>query len=68
MASQEFGQITPEFGFQWLINDICVKIIGSDFRLWMLFWLTFLTCSMILTWENKSKKKKEEEEKGVKEK
>ena len=48
IASLEFGQITPEFGFQWQLYDICVKIIGSGFRLWMLFWLTFWATTMIL--------------------
>lgn len=29
MVSQEFVQITPEFGFQWLLCDICVKNNGQ---------------------------------------
>lgn len=33
IASQEFGQITPEFGFWWLLYDICVKIMGSGFHI-----------------------------------
>lgn len=56
IASQEFGQITPEFGFQWQLYDICVKIMGNGFRLWMLFWLTFRATTMILKWESKSLK------------
>lgn len=29
MVSQEFVQITTEFGFQWLLCDICVKSNGQ---------------------------------------